>query len=402
MTAKSKLKKFVKIVAKYSIRGLYNLGSYIIPVNDKIILFESSNGRNYTGNPRSIYEEILSQGLENEFKCIWIFSNTDTEVPGNAIKVKRSYFKFLYYTLSSGAWVFDSRHLYYLKKNKKTKYIQTWHGTPLKKLALDMDYIDMSGNQDIEKYHDDFRKNSAIWDYLISQNKFSSEVFRRAFDFKGEMLEIGYPRNDILINKNNKEDIDKIKSRLNIPKEKKVILYAPTWRDNQYYEKGKYKFATEMDFDAMAKELSDDYVLIVKFHYLVKENIDWTKYNDFIIECDADWDIQELYLISDMMITDYSSVMFDYSILKRPMIFFTYDLENYKNKLRDFYFDMFEEVPGPICETNDEMIYFIKNYTEKGYMSEFGEKYQKWSEKFNTFDDGKASKKIIELIREKK
>ena len=157
-----------------------------------------------------------------------------------------------------------------------------------------------------------------------------------------------------------------------------------------------------MDFDAMAKELSDDYVLIVKFHYLVKENIDWTKYNDFIIECDADWDIQELYLISDMMITDYSSVMFDYSILKRPMIFFTYDLENYKNKLRDFYFDMFEEVPGPICETNDEMIYFIKNYTEKGYMSEFGEKYQKWSEKFNTFDDGKASKKIIELIREKK
>ena len=402
MSAKSKLKKFVKIVAKYSIRGLYNLGSYIIPINDKIILFESSNGRNYTGNPRSIYEEILSQGLENEFKCIWIFSNTDTEVPGNAIKVKRSYFKFLYYTLRSGAWVFDSRHLYYLKKNKKTKYIQTWHGTPLKKLALDMDYIDMSGNQDIEKYHDDFRKNSAIWDYLISQNKFSSEVFRRAFDFKGEMLEIGYPRNDILINKNNKEDIDKIKSRLNISKEKKVILYAPTWRDNQYYAKGKYKFATEMDFDAMAKELSDDYVLIVKFHYLVKENIDWTKYNDFIIECDADWDIQELYLISDMMITDYSSVMFDYSILKRPMIFFTYDLENYKNKLRDFYFDMFEEVPGPICETNDEMIYFIKNYTEKGYMSEFGEKYQKWSEKFNTFDDGKASKKIIELIREKK
>ena len=402
MSAISKLKKFVKIVAKYSIRGLYNLGSYIIPINDKIILFESSNGRNYTGNPRSIYEEILSQGLENEFKCIWIFSNTDTEVPGNAIKVKRSYFKFLYYTLRSGAWVFDSRHLYYLKKNKKTKYIQTWHGTPLKKLALDMDYIDMSGNQDIEKYHDDFRKNSAIWDYLISQNKFSSEVFRRAFDFKGEMLEIGYPRNDILINKNNKEDIDKIKSRLNISKEKKVILYAPTWRDNQYYAKGKYKFATEMDFDAMAKELSDDYVLIVKFHYLVKENIDWTKYNDFIIECDADWDIQELYLISDMMITDYSSVMFDYSILKRPMIFFTYDLENYKNKLRDFYFDMFEEVPGPICETNDEMIYFIKNYTEKGYMSEFGEKYQKWSEKFNTFDDGKASKKIIELIREKK
>ena len=103
--------------------------------------------------------------------------------------------------------------------------------------------------------------------------------------------------------------------------------------------------------------------------------------------------------ISDMMITDYSSVMFDYAILKRPMIFFTYDLDNYKNNLRDFYFDMIEEVPGPICKTNEEMIDFIKNYSEENYESEFGEKYRKYSEKFNTFDDGKASSRIIDLIR---
>ena len=127
---------------------------------------------------------------------------------------------------------------------------------------------------------------------------------------------------------------------------------------------------------------------------------DWKKYNDFVIECDADWDIQELYLISDMMITDYSSVMFDYAILKRPMIFFTYDLDNYKNNLRDFYFDMVEEVPGPICKTNEELIDFIKNYNEKDYENEFKEKYMKFNEKFNPFDDGKASSKIIDLIRE--
>lgn len=398
----NKIKKIVLNIGKHLVRGLYIIGSYIIPVNDKIILFESSNGRNFTGNPKSIYEEILNQGLDNEFKCVWVFTDTNTKTNGNPIKVKKSFFKFLYYTLRSGTWVFDSRHLYYLRKNKKTKYIQTWHGTPLKKLALDMDYIDMSGNQDISQYHDDFKKNTALWEYLISQNSYSSEIFKRAFDFKGEMLEIGYPRNDILINKNKPEDIEEIKTRLNIPKDKKIILYAPTWRDNEYYAKGEYKFATEMDFDKMYKELKDDYILIVKFHYLVKENIDWSKYDDFVIECDADWDIQELYLISDMMITDYSSVMFDYSILKRPMIFFTYDLENYKNNLRDFYFDMVAEVPGPICETNDEMIDFIKNYTEEDYASEFGEKYKKWNEKFNPFDDGNASKKIIELIRNKR
>ena len=262
-----------------------------------------------------------------------------------------------------------------------------------------MDYIDMSGNQDINSYHEEFIKNTSTWQYLISQNEYSSEIFKRAFDFKGEMLEIGYPRNDILINKNNREEIDEIKTKLNMPKDKKIILYAPTWRDNKFYAKGEYKFATEMDFDKLYEELSDEYTLIVKFHYLVKENIDWTKYNDFIIECDADWDIQELYLISDMMITDYSSVMFDYSILKRPMIFFTYDLDDYKNNLRDFYFDMVEEVPGPICRTNDEMIAYIKNYSEDNYKLEFGEKYKRWNEKFNEFDDGNACKKIIELIR---
>ena len=395
------IKKILKDMAKYSVRGLYILGSHIIPANEKIILFESGNGRNYSGNPRYIYEEILNQGLNDEFKCVWSLIDTDIKIPGNPVKVRRSYFKFLYYTLRSGAWIFDARHLYYRRKNKKAKYVQTWHGTPLKKLALDMEYMDMNGSQDIERYHQEFRDNSLLWQYLISQNPFSSEIFRSAFDFKGEMLEIGYPRNDILINRNNAEDIDEIKSRFNIPKDKKIILYAPTWRDNQYHDNNEYKFATEMDFDKMHKELGDEYTLIVKFHYLVKENIDWSRYDNFVIECDAEWDIQELYLISDMMITDYSSVMFDYSILKRPMIFFAYDLDNYKNNLRGFYFDMFEEVPGPICQTNEEMIEFIKNYTEEDYQTQFGEKYKKWSEKFNPFDDGNASKKVIELIRNK-
>ncbi|MDO5818785.1 MAG: CDP-glycerol glycerophosphotransferase family protein [Methanobrevibacter sp.] len=395
------IKKILKDMAKYSVRGLYILGSHIIPANEKIILFESGNGRNYSGNPRYIYEEILNQGLNDEFKCVWSLIDTDIKIPGNPVKVRRSYFKFLYYTLRSGAWIFDARHLYYLRKNKKAKYVQTWHGTPLKKLALDMEYMDMNGSQDIERYHQEFRDNSLLWQYLISQNPFSSEIFRSAFDFKGEMLEIGYPRNDILINRNNAEDIDEIKGRFNIPKDKKIILYAPTWRDNQYHDNNEYKFATEMDFDKMHKELGDEYTLIVKFHYLVKENIDWSRYDNFVIECDAEWDIQELYLISDMMITDYSSVMFDYSILKRPMIFFAYDLDNYKNNLRGFYFDMFEEVPGPICQTNEEMIEFIKNYTEEDYQTQFGEKYKKWSEKFNPFDDGNASKKVIELIRNK-
>ena len=396
------LKGFARSCAKYSVRALYYIGTYVLKPKDNIILFESSNGRNYTGNPRYVYEEILKQGLDKEFKSVWVFMDPNSqELPGNAIKVKKSHFKFLYYSIVSTAWIFDSRHLYYLKKSKGTKYIQTWHGTPLKKLGLDMDYVNMSGNQDIEQYHEEFRQNSAVWQYLISQNSYSTEIFRRCFAFDGEMLEIGYPRNDILINDNNQENIDSIKSKFNVPKDKKVILYAPTWRDNEFYNSGEYKFATQMDFDAMKEALSDDYVLIVKYHYLVKDDVDWKQYDNFVIECDADWDIQELYLISDILITDYSSVMFDYAILRRPMIFFTYDLEFYKNSLRDFYFDMFEEVPGPIVEDTKSLIDEIRDLDNSEYELKYGEKYDKFQNKYNEFDKGIACKTIIDIIRDR-
>ena len=187
---------------------------------------------------------------------------------------------------------------------------------------------------------------------------------------------------------------------MNIPKDRKVILYAPTWRDNQYTKAGEYKFASAMDFDALHENFKDEFTLIVKFHYLVKDkSIDWSKYDDFIIECDEEWDIQELYLISDMMITDYSSVMFDYAILKRPMIYFTYDIDDYTNNLRSFYFDIFEEAPGPKVETNEELIELLKNFDVNAYNDEFGEKYRKFNEKYNQFDDGTASKKVVELIK---
>ena len=401
MSIKNSMTSLIRNFAKYSVRALYYIGTYVFSPKDNVILFESSNGRNYTGNPRFIYEELLNQGLDNEYECVWaLIDPEDHEIPGNPKKVKKSHFKFLYYTIISGTWVLDSRHLYYLKKNEKTKYIQTWHGTPLKKLGLDMEYLNMSGNKDIERYHDDFKKNSAAWQYLISQNSFSSEIFKRAFAFNGEMLEIGYPRNDILVNNNNKEYVDDIKTKFNIPKDKKVILYAPTWRDNEYYGSGEYKFATAMDFDEMKESLSDDHVLIVKYHYLVKDPIDWKKYGDFIIECDANWDIQELYLASDILITDYSSVMFDYAILRRPILFFTYDLEFYKDSLRDFYFDMFEEVPGPIVETTSDLIKEIKGLNEN-YEERFGKKYDDFQDKYNEFDKGTASKAVVDIIKGK-
>lgn len=385
----------MKQLVKKIIIKIYRVLTYLVPVHRKIVIFQSSNGKNYTGNPKYIYEEFVKQGLDQKYKCIWFLLDTNIQIPGKCKKIRCNYLKFFYYLMRGKVWVFDSRQPKFFKKKKNVLFIQTWHGTPLKKLGLDMDKLNMGGNQDIAAYHENFRIACRDWDYLVSQNQFSTDIFKSCFAFKDRpMLEIGYPRNDVLFEKNNEKDIRILKKKLGLPLDKKIILYAPTWRDNAFYEKGEYKFTSEMDFDKLKDEISNEYCMIVKYHYLVSENIDWSPYEGFIYTFDETKDIAWLYLVSDMLITDYSSVMFDYSLLNRPMFFFAYDLEEYKNNLRGFYFDFVNEIPGPISTDTDTLIQDIKNYDE----NQWEEKYQKYHEKFNGVDDGTASKQIVDLI----
>ncbi len=390
---KMKYKRFRKFAKKVVIK-LYKLETMLVPIQKNIIVFESNMGRNYTGNPKCIYEEMVKNGLDKKYRCYIMLDDLTTEVPGAAKKIKRTRTWYFFIMGIAGIWVCDSRQPKYIIKRKGVHYIQTWHGTPLKKLALDMDSVNMAGETDIEKYKKNFYDNTRAWDYLISQNHFSTEVFKRAFAFDKTMLEVGYPRNDILFHSNNQESILALKKKMGLPCDKKILLYAPTWRDNEYYKKGAYKFNNALDFDLLKEKLGDDYVCIVKYHYLVKENLDWSAYKDFVYKFDMCEDIAELYLVADMLITDYSSVMFDYSILRRPMLFFTYDLEEYKDNLRGFYFDFMEEAPGPITRTTEELIDSILEYNEE----EFKEKYNAFHNKYNHADDGNASSKVVKLI----
>jgi CDP-glycerol glycerophosphotransferase len=387
------IKKVKKTFKKVVISG-YKIGCKFLPLNKNIILFESNLGRNYTGNPRAIYEEMVRQGLDQKYRCYFILENPDTPLPGSAKAVKRTRLLYFYLFAIAGTWVCDTRLPKYILKRQGCTYIQTWHGTPLKKLALDMDTVFMAGEKGIDNYKKNFYDNAQTWDYLISQNSFSTEIFRRAFAFGKEMLEIGYPRNDVLFAKNNSTDITELKKQLGLPLDKKIILYAPTWRDNEYYGKGNYKFNPPLDFGELQDKLSDEYVMIVKYHYLVMDQVDWTPYKGFVYSCDLSFDIADLYLVSDMMITDYSSVMFDFSLLKRPMLFFCYDLEQYKDTLRGFYFDFLAEAPGPVTLSSQELISAIKDYDPAQYL----DKQNAFYSKFNHADDGKASKRIVELI----
>jgi len=207
----------IKQIIKKTAIIIYYFFLKALPVNNKVIFFESSVGRNYSGNPKYVYEEMIKQGMDKEFKCIWSLENTTIDIPGNAVKVKRAGLKYLYYLAIAKIWVCDTRLPSFLFKRPETTYIQLWHGTPLKKLAMDLDVLEMSEGVKLSDYKRLFKKNTETWDYLISQSNYTTEKFKSSFDFKNKILDSGFPRNDILFRNNNEKSINSIKNSYNIP-----------------------------------------------------------------------------------------------------------------------------------------------------------------------------------------
>ena len=209
------------------------------------------------------------------------------------------------------------------------------------------------------------------------------------------IIEKGYPRNDKLINYNN-NDIEKIKKDLHIPTDKKVILYAPTFRDDEHTSGVGYTYKLNIDFDLLQKELKD-YIILFRAHYFIANSFEFDKYKDFIYNVSKYDDINDLYIISDLLITDYSSVFFDYAILERPIIFYMYDYDNYKNNLRDFYIDL-KELPGPIVKDEKNLVTSIKEKNNK-----YKNMYSSFNKKFNPYEDGKSAERVVkEILKWKK
>lgn len=291
--------KWLYQAAKGAVVLFYRFMCVIFPVKSNRVVFDSSLGKSYAGNPKHIYEYLVSRGYDMKWDCIWFYENEKYNIPGMSRQVQYGRLRYLYYMATAKVWVFDSRQPEFLTRRKNTFYIQTWHGTPLKRLALDMDDVFMAGESDIVTYKEHFARNAHTWDYLISQNPFSSETFRRAFDFRKEILEIGYPRNDLLFHENTKEGIERYRRNLGLPLDKKIILYAPTFRDDEFSDDEKYEFQPHISFDLLQKELGDEYIMIVKYHYLIMDAVDWSPYEGFVYHFDQSRDIAELFLVSD-------------------------------------------------------------------------------------------------------
>ena len=392
------MKAFVKKILIF----IYHIMAKILPLNMKKTMFMSNMGRNYSGNVRAIYETMKNDARYNGIKRIWAFNGDYFEMvrkhgkkllPKGCKIVRYGGLPYYFHMATAGIWIFDTRQEPYLIKRKGALYFMTWHGTQLKKLGLDMIQYNMAGeNRDRDEYVRSFIEESAKWDFLIVQNDYSEAISPHCFGFENTVLKIGYPRNDRLV----REGFGERKER-----KKKILLYAPTWRDDEYLGNGFYKCPSRPDFVKLEKALSDKYRIIVKLHYLVKLQpgdipqscID----SGFVKVCGNEIDITDLYLKSDAFITDYTSAVFDYSVLKRPMFFFCYDLENYRDQLRGFYLDFEKMAPGPISLSEEELIKDIKDNFEGG-STECIDKATAFNAEHNIYDDGHSSEKALDAI----
>ena len=370
-------------------------------VDDKTIFFEVYDGRNYTCSPKAIYEKMLTMKKFKDFKFIWAFndpSKHDVMKDKRLVIVKTNTKDYYKYISSSKYWIVNSIMDECITKKKGQVYVQCWHGTPLKRLRYDIEVNGAVLNtiEEIRKRND---RDASKFDYFISPSKYCTEKFTSAFNLialgkKDIIIEEGYPRNDSLFNRN-KKDVDKIKDKLGIPKDKKIICYLPTFRDNQHTSGVGYTYNLAIDFDSLKKRFGKDYVILFKPHYFIANKIDLSKYKNFVYNVANYDEINDLYLASDLLITDYSSVFFDYANLNRPVMFYMYDFDDYKNNLRDFYISL-DELPGPIAKTQKELEDYIVNIDKS--ISKYKKTYDKFNDKYNYLDDGNASERVIRVV----
>lgn len=368
----------------------------LLPRKKKLVIFESFHARQYSDNPRAIYEY-----MKEHYPAYDLLWSVDRQAVSLFEKlqipfVRRFTLQWFLTFPRAHYWVNNVRLPGWMSKPKRTIYIQTWHGTPLKKLGLDIEEVHMPGTE-TANYQKNFLNESAKWDYLVAPNAYSTEIFKRAFGYRGEIIESGYPRNDLLANPSETK-INKIKKKLDIPEDKKIMLYAPTWRDNEFYEKGKYKFTFQFDLEEWKERFGDEWILLSRMHYLVAEKFDFTAHEGMVLNMSDYPDIRDLYLISELLITDYSSVFFDYAILNRPIIFFMYDLERYRDQLRGFYFDIEAKAPGPIVQTQAELFQTIDGIIHFEIQPDI--KTLAFKQKFCSLEDGHAAERVVKAFLE--
>lgn len=379
--------KYSKII--YSL--YYNIGSLLIRLmklfvrtDDKLIVFASFGGRKYDDSPKAIYEAMLKDNRFDGYSLVWAFMQPDKfEIPRGE-KVKIDTFKYYKKLLSARVWVTNSsmnRGLDFAGKH--TFELNTWHGSAIKRMGADINKGNTSFGLKSSKKNEDV---------MLAQGEYDVDVFTKAFSRpRGSFRVIGLPRNDELAHVT-KDIQDAMKQQLGISPNKKVILYAPTFREYDKDSGNNVILIPPIDLQLWKEELGKDYVLLFRAHYEVAK-VMGIEDNDFVKNVSSYPSLNDLMIASDMLISDYSSMFFDYAIQGKPMLCYCYDYEKYAIK-RGMYFDIREWLPSASEEI--ELLKLIKT-TDVNEKSEATKRFQK---KYVT-EFGSASQKSLDIIYEK-
>ena len=386
-------------VLRYIIKVSINILLYPLSLfptkNNKVFMFNDLNGKdaNYSSNPKYLSEYIL-KNHKDEFEIIYPLGKSSYEnrddLPKEIEYVKLFSLKYYYHALTSKFFVTTSGGISYLPFKKNQVTINTWHGGgAYKKMGLDA-----TQDESLEKA---LKKTEKKTTYFVSSNKYFSDIVHSAFLIpKEKIVDFGMPRNDLFFEKDDKTElINKIKTRYNIPLENKVALYAPTYRshDESIFAKqqiGPYDIDHKRVLESLEKRFGGKWTFVIRLHpSIAQASLDLP---EGVINTSDYTDPQELFLLGDILINDYSSTMWDFSFTRKPVFIFATDMDKYDNFL-GFYTSPYDW-PFPLTTNNDELVDAIINFNEEDYNKELNNYYD-WME---NYENGTSSKQIVELM----
>ena len=372
-----------KMKCKHFVIRLMMTAFRVCPINRKKVVICSYFGKGYGDNGKAIAEALLK--LDPELDIVWgVKSQFKDSLPENIRAVEYNSWKYLWELATAAAWVDNSRKNAGTTKRKKQFYVQTWHGT----VALKRIEKDVEENLD-EFYVAGAKHDSKMANVILSGCRFFTDLCKRAFWFDKEIAEVGSPRSDALFNTDEQKQAE-VKKALGIPCDRKVVLYAPTFRADGNLDC--YNMDFEAVLDALEKKTGDSWVFCMRLHPNVSDKADFIKYSDRIFSGTDYADLYELIPACDLVISDYSSVMFDAGLINKRVILFANDIESYTAD-RNFYLDI-KSLPFPLAESNGELLESINNFDEKAYF----EALNTFNNEIGYCENGTAAKTIAERI----
>lgn len=372
------------------LRALMKFVAIFVPVQEKTMIFASFGGRKFDDSPRAIYQEVCRRKYFEDWRLIWFFVNPNEFVIPRGEKKKIDTFFFFYSLLSSKVWICNSsmdRGIELRRKNK-TIVVETWHGTPLKRIGGDEKQNSIGGKWAVPGGSPD------RYTIRCAQSEYDKGIFARIFNAdESSFLMCDLPRNDELVNYKYSK-VTELRHKFKIPENKKVILYMPTYREYSINKEDENYIALPIDWEKWRNRLGKRYCLLIRAHYVVTQKININS-DDFLIDVSDYPTLNDLYIMSDLLISDYSSSFFDFSILKRPMFCFAYDLLEYEKK-RGLYLDLEKCLPCPVDTDEESLLYHILNIDEQD-ARKCVERFQKQYVPY----PGKACKVVVDTIEER-